>query len=137
MEEGNSFRFAEEKFCEMTDFLKNKQSHGLELSELENHIKQDGRELMRRLLIGHFSARGTGDMGLNVIGADGINRTHKRIITRTVKTIFGNIEIKRLGYFGRQLIKLISIRCHALAESYEYILCFTKKSGFIRYQKFI
>ncbi len=101
MEEGNGFQFAEEKFCEMTDFLKNKQSHDLELSELENHMKQEGRELMRRLLIGHFSARGVGDIGLNVIGADGINRTHKRIITRTVKTILGDIEIKRLGYFSR------------------------------------
>lgn len=39
----------------------------MELSELENHIKHDGKELMRRLLIGHLAERGTGDIGLNVI----------------------------------------------------------------------
>lgn len=85
----------------MTDFLKDKQSHNLELSELENYINQDGRELLRRLLIGHLEERGVGDIGLFVIGTDGIKRTHKRVRTRVIKTIFGDIKIKRLGYFAR------------------------------------
>jgi hypothetical protein len=109
MEDQNCFQFAEEKFCEMTDFLKNKQSHELELSELENHIKHDGRELMRRLLVGHLEERGVGDVGLNVTGTDGVNRTHKRIRIRTIKTIFGEIKIKRLGYSAKNTSSLFPL----------------------------
>jgi len=103
------FQFAEEKFCEMTDFLRDKQSRHLELSDLENYLSQDGRELLRRMLIEHFSARGVGDIGLNVIGTDGIDRTHKRIRTWTIKTILGDIEIKRLGYFARNASSLFPL----------------------------
>lgn len=56
------------------------------------------------IIIGYIESfyqprRGPGDKGLYVIGTDGINRTHKRI--RTIKTILGDIEIKRLSYFAR------------------------------------
>lgn len=109
MKEKDYFQFAEEKFCEMTDFLKDKQSHNLELSDLENYLSQDGRELLRQMLIEHFSVRGVGDIGLNVIGMDGIVRTHKRIRIRTIKTILGDIEIKRLGYYARNASSLFPL----------------------------
>jgi hypothetical protein len=63
VKEENSFKLAEEKFCEMTDFFKNSSSQNLELSELENYAKQNGSELIRRLLIGHLNERGMGDVG--------------------------------------------------------------------------
>jgi hypothetical protein len=103
------FQFTEEKFCEMTDFLKDKQSRHLELSDLENYLSQDGRELLRRMLIGHLEERGVGDIGLNVIGVDGINRTHFSLRIRTIKTILGDIEIKRLGYFARNASSLFPL----------------------------
>ncbi len=108
-EDKNHFHTAEEKFCEMTDFLKDKQSHNLELSDLESYINQDGRELMRRLLISHLNERGAGDIGVSVLGSDGINRTHKKIKTRTIKTIFGDVEIKRLGYSLRNVSNLFPL----------------------------
>ncbi|MCP4349987.1 MAG: hypothetical protein GY795_31290 [Desulfobacterales bacterium] len=46
MEEDDSFRLAEDKFCEMTDFLKGDRSQNLELSDLENYTNKNGRELL-------------------------------------------------------------------------------------------
>ncbi len=52
----------------MTDFLKSKETTALNLSEIEDYIQKDGRELLRRLLIGHLEERGVGDIGQSVIG---------------------------------------------------------------------
>ena len=109
MFEKNGFHLAEEKFGEMTEVLKNKQSHNFCLSDLENYLNQDGRELLRRLIIGHLEERGVGDIGFSVIGADGILRTHKRIRIRIVKTIFGEIEVKRLGYSAKHISSLFPL----------------------------
>ncbi|MCP4700713.1 MAG: hypothetical protein GY862_28240 [Gammaproteobacteria bacterium] len=51
MDEKNHFQLSKEKFYEMSDFLKDKKSHELDISELENYIDRNGRELLRRLLI--------------------------------------------------------------------------------------
>ena len=55
MNKENSFKLSEEKFCEMTDYLRNSSSHHLKLSELEIYAKLNGSELLRRLLIGHLN----------------------------------------------------------------------------------
>jgi hypothetical protein len=56
---------------------------------------------LRRLLQGHADERGLGDMGDFIKGSDGIVRTHKRIRERQIKTLFGTINIKRIGYSSR------------------------------------
>jgi hypothetical protein len=53
------------------------------------------------LLQGHVDERGLGDMGYSIVGSDGIERTHKRISERQIKTLFGTINIKRIGYSNR------------------------------------
>lgn len=60
---------------------------GMEHDILEVLISCEGRELQRRLLEEHIKLRGMGDVGTNIIGADGIKRTHKRIRQRTLITI--------------------------------------------------
>jgi hypothetical protein len=40
-------------------------------------------------------------MGNFIKGSDGIVRTHKRIRKRQIKTLFGTINIKRIGYSSR------------------------------------
>ena len=110
MEKESNFRLAEDKFCEMTDFLKDRRcSHNLELSELENYVNQNGRELLPGLLTGHLSERGVGDVGPSVLGSDGVRRTHKRIGTRKIKTLFGQIEIRRVGYSCRNIPSLFPL----------------------------
>lgn len=105
----NSFLFAKEKFFKMTNFLKNKESQNLKLSKLEIFLHKEGKELLRRLLTGHLDERGVGDIGPSIIGADGIKRTHKRIRPRKMKSQFGEIEIKRVGYSSRNVSSIFPL----------------------------
>ena len=109
MEVVNLFELAEKKFYKMTDFLENKNSYDLQLSELENYLKNDGSDLLRFLLIGHLNSRGVGDIGEFVIGIDGHKRTHKRIRSRVIKTLFGKIKIPRVGYSQRNISSLFPL----------------------------
>ena len=97
----NNFSFAEEKLSEMTDYLTKKESFNLDLSGVEDYINKEGRELLKGLLSGHLKERGLGDIGSCVTGADGIKRTYKRLRTKKMKTLFGEIKIKRIGYYSR------------------------------------
>jgi hypothetical protein len=94
----NSFIDAEIKFFNMTDLLKDKKMKSLDLSDIEEYIQKDGRDLLKHLLLGHIEDRGIGDIGPGVIGSDGIKRTHKRIRIKKIKTLFGKIEINRIAY---------------------------------------
>jgi hypothetical protein len=94
----NSFIDAEIKFFNMTDLLKDKKMKSLDLSDIEEYIQKDGRDLLKHLLLGHLEDRGIGDIGPGVIGSDGIKRTHKRIRIKKIKTLFGKIEINRIAY---------------------------------------
>lgn len=49
-------------------------------------------------MIAHLAERGVGDIGVSVVGADGITRAHKRLRPRTIYTLFGAITMQRLAY---------------------------------------
>lgn len=98
METQNYFRQPEEKFSEMRDFLQSDDAKSLDLRGIEEFLVSDGRTFLRYLLLAHLSERGVGDIGASVHGADGVNRTHKRLRSKTIKTLFGPIVIRRLGY---------------------------------------
>lgn len=98
MKTQHSFSTAEEKFYVMTDFLASEHSKALDLSGIEEYLFQEGRTLLRHLLCAHLAERGVGDIGPSVVGSDGIKRTHKRPLKRTIKTLFGPLEIIRLAY---------------------------------------
>src|SRR5262249_15626009 len=60
-----------------------------------------GREVQRLLLQAHLHLRGDGDVGpaLRVPHAAGeVLYTHRRLGARSLKTIFGPVEIHRMGY---------------------------------------
>jgi len=96
-----SFTHAENKFFQLTDLLSSSHTKKMWLSEIELIVNNEGKELLRRLLQGHVDERGLGDMGDSIVGSDGIERTHKRISERQIKTLFGTINIKRIGYSTR------------------------------------
>ena len=98
METHNYFRAAEEQFDAMKGFLQSSLSQKLDLSGLEDRPSNDGRELLRQLLLAHIAERHGGDMGPCVVGADGSPRTHKRLRTRSIMTLFGSIPIQRVAY---------------------------------------
>jgi hypothetical protein len=94
----NFFEAAERAFYQLTDTLQARHTSAMKLSDLEKLIENDGRELLRLLLQAHVDSRGLGDIGQLIDGADEIARTHKRIGERQLKSIFGAIELKRMGY---------------------------------------
>jgi hypothetical protein len=71
----------------------------LHLIEATQHSR--GREVQRLLLQSHLDQRGHGDVGsaLSVTRTDGAQLySHRRLSTRTVTTIFGPVQVERMGY---------------------------------------
>ena len=76
----------------------------LPLHLVEQQQDPKGREVQRLLLQAHVQLRGTGDAGPALAVVDGESLTllqHRRIHRRTLKTVFGPIDIDRTGYGGR------------------------------------
>lgn len=70
-------------------------------SGIEHLLSQGVREVGRSLLEEHLALCDLGDVGDDIVGSDGIVRTHKRINERTLISLFGEVTIKRLGYGAR------------------------------------
>jgi putative transposon-encoded protein len=71
-------------------------------SEIEGLIRSKGWEVLRRLMEGHVQLRGVGEVdGDAVVGADKIDRSHRRLHDRILTTLFGPIEVCRQGYGQR------------------------------------
>ncbi len=89
-------------FWDLERWLHSSFSLRLELAAVEREAEWRGREVLRLLLQAHLEARGTGDCGpaLWVKWRDTppVLHTHKRLHTRTIVTLFGNVSITRMGY---------------------------------------
>ena len=73
----------------------------LPLHQIESQQQHKGREVQRLLLQAHLQLRGNGDVGLALRvppAAAELLYTHRRLGTRSLKTIFGPVEIHRMGY---------------------------------------
>ena len=92
------FDEAREKFEEIVDQLRSPQALKMDHSELETLISAEGMEVLRRLLHGHVDFRGTGDVGASVKGADGVERTHRRLSNRRLMSVFGEVSVTRMSY---------------------------------------
>ncbi len=98
--ESTVFEEAEGQFSQLVEKLKTPSSLWLEAVEAE--LGPDGRELTRRLLQGHINCKGHGDIGPKLISADGAVLTHRRLLKRSLYTLFGEIRIERIGYSSRE-----------------------------------
>lgn len=99
--EGKPFAAAEEKFDAMKRRLQSEECLRMSHSDLERELDVEGRELLRRLYQAHVDLRGTGAVEAPVVGADGVERTHARIHERRLGTVFGAVEVTRVGYGAR------------------------------------
>lgn len=89
------------EFALLEDWLASCRTLQLPLHQIEAQQQTKGREVQRLLLQSHLQLRGDGDVGpaLCVPQADGeVLYTHRRLGTRRLKTIFGSVEIHRMGY---------------------------------------
>lgn len=97
------FSGARARFEEMLAWLEGPDAVVLSHSELEDRIGDEGREVMRLALQGHFDVRAHLEGRLAVVeGADGVGRRaveagHRRGLT----SVFGEVDVRRLAYRRR------------------------------------
>src|SRR5262245_47443461 len=66
-------------------------------SQAEDLIERQGRDVLRQLLPGWLECRGVGDVGPVLAGQDGVQRPQRRLHSRTRESLFGTVQVERLG----------------------------------------
>ena len=80
---------AEAAFAEARAYLSSHEAQQMSESELERALYRRGQELMRKLLQRHSDQRSPGEAVGPVEGADGVERSERRVHERHLETIFG------------------------------------------------
>src|SRR6266581_2296155 len=89
------------KFALLQSWLASGSALQLPLHEIECQQQARGREVQRLLLQAHLQQRGDGDAGpaLYLQQQDGeLLYSHRRLGTRALTTVFGTVELVRMGY---------------------------------------
>src|SRR5262249_9813119 len=92
---------AHEHFDYLIAQLHSPEVHVRTHSELEALLEVEGRELLRRLVQAHLDERSPGTVAAPVLDADGHPCSPQRCHTRHLMTLFGEVEVVRMGYGGR------------------------------------
>ncbi len=91
------------EFAVLEAWLASQSARQLPLHPIESQQQIKGREVQRLLLQAHLHHRGTGDLGVawRVHNDSGeVLYTHRRLSTRSLKTVFGSVQVVRMGYSG-------------------------------------
>src|SRR5258708_822158 len=89
------------EFSQLESWVASSSALQLPLDQIESQQQTKGREVQRLLLQAHLQHRGNGDMGpaLQLERADGaVLYSHRRLSTRSLTTVFGTVELVRMGY---------------------------------------
>ncbi|NOT63141.1 MAG: hypothetical protein HOP19_23275, partial [Acidobacteria bacterium] len=97
----DAYELAQEHCDSIITTLRSAPAQQMTHSQLEELLATEGRELLRRLLQAHLEERGPGGVSEPVVDAIGLAHTHQRKQTRSFKTLFGVVTLKRQGYGGR------------------------------------
>lgn len=118
---------ARHKFHELESWLASPLALALPLHRIEQQQDPQGREVQRLLLQAHVDRRGSGDVGPALLvprGGSPLLFSHRRLQRRTLKTVFGQIHIDRIGYGsrGQQSIHPLDSLLALPARSFSYEL---------------
>jgi hypothetical protein len=114
-------------FSSLESWLSSAPALALPLHRIEPQQELTGRQVQRLLLQDHVRRRGTGDVGPALLVTQTTRctlYTHRRLQRRTLKTIFGPIEIDRVGYshHGQSSIHPLDEAMQLPARSFSYEL---------------
>src|SRR5437588_10047180 len=88
-----------EAFSDLERFLEAAATAHAGLGEVERGSERRGREMVRLMLQAHVDARGNGDVGRAiVIGEAPLRLAYKRVRSRRILTVFGELTLTRTGY---------------------------------------
>lgn len=94
----NPFERAEAKFFEVVGGLVAPERQAMSHAEAEEHILEEGREMMRLLLQGYLDRRSEAEPRVAVVGADGVSRTHCRPRGVPLLSVVGEVRVERSTY---------------------------------------
>jgi hypothetical protein len=100
----NPYYLAEAQYTTLVQLLQSNESQDMDHGEVEELIRVEGNELLRRLFQGHLDERYASESSQeNVVGADGVKRPHRRNrCQRQLATVFGEVVVSRLGYSSKE-----------------------------------
>ena len=120
----DQFYEARMEFEDLIEQLLSPAAAELTHSQAEELLERRGREVLRQLLQGWLEGRGAGDVGLALRGRDGVLRTHRRLHNRQLESIFGAVQIERLGYGapGQESLHPLDAELNLPEELYSHAL---------------
>jgi hypothetical protein len=89
------------EFALLQSWLASSTTLRLPLHAIESQQSDKGREVQRLLLQAHLQQRGNGDVGPALLvrsGGQHLLYAHRRLGTRSLTTVFGRVELVRMGY---------------------------------------
>lgn len=89
------------EFALLQSWLASSSALRLPLHHIESQQADKGREVQRLLLQNHLPQRGTSDVGPALLvqtGGEDLLYSHRRLGTRRLTTVFGAVELIRMGY---------------------------------------
>ena len=87
------------EFALLQSWLSSSATLQLPLHAIEAQQSDKGREVLRLLLQAHLQQRGDGDVGpALLVGHERLLYAHRRLGTRSLTTVFGSVEVMRMGY---------------------------------------
>ncbi len=115
------------EFALLQSWLASSSALQLPLHQIETQQQAKGREVQRLLIQAHLQHRGNGDVGaaLSLRHQDGeVLYSHRRLGARSLTTVFGTVELVRMGYSRPGLPSIFPLdRSLALpARSFSYEL---------------
>lgn len=91
---------------ELVEFESQAREHG----EIEKHLERRGLEVMRQLFQCYLNRVSAAEEEQpQVMGADGVARGHARVRRRRLMSVFGPVEVCRLGYSARRLASVFPL----------------------------
>jgi len=78
------------------------EGHSMDMSQLEREFEKRGRELLRILIQEHLTQRSAGECKVPVFDSDGDKRTRTSKHDRKIETVFGRVELNRIGYIKEE-----------------------------------
>lgn len=123
-DQADAFAPAQEQFDSIKSTLLSAKAKTWTVAEAEEFLNADGREIFRLLLQAFLDQQGPGSVAEPVVDANGQQHTHQRLHSRSITTIFGVVNLNRLGYGGRGLESLhpLDAKLNLPPETYSYAL---------------
>lgn len=120
----DQFYEARMEFEDLIEQLLSPAAAELTHSQAEELIERQGREVLRQLLQGWLDTRGPGDVGPTLEGRDGVRRLQRRLHSRKIESLFGTVQVERLGYGvpGQESLHPLDAELNLPEERYSHAL---------------